>query len=236
MLLTCFKEMSIKLQWSTTTVKMWTPPKGKLLNIHSLKYWANHTLHLPHCFLACVMKEHAICKKFSTACCDVCGHPAASAGCPWLTHPIAATLNSHPSRRSPAAPRFTPYSPDPVTSGSKPRWKLPLRTHPSLAAGASRAWAKAPTLQLPPARLRSPAAAQSRFTFLSDTHRQLRRCPYAKGSFCGTVSKYQFENEFSVEGNQQVRIHPRRFLRGGAGRAPQGNSALQQHSISGQHV
>lgn len=46
------------------------------------------------------------------------------------TQRFAATLNSCPLRRSPAAPRFTPYSLDPVTTGSKPRWKLPLRTHP----------------------------------------------------------------------------------------------------------
>lgn len=69
------------------------------------------------------------------------------------SQPSTATLNSRPPCCSPAAPRFTPYSPDPVTTRNKPRWKLPLRTHPSSAAGACRAWAKAPTLQLPPARL-----------------------------------------------------------------------------------
>lgn len=80
--------------------------------------------------------------------------------------PIAAAPSSHPPCCSPAAPWFTPYSPDPVTTASKPRWKLPLRTHPSLAAGASCAWAKAPTLQLPQARLlpQPPLKADSLFS------------------------------------------------------------------------
>lgn len=112
------------------------------------------------------------------------------------TQPIAATLHSPPRCRSPPArlaPRFTPYSTAHVTIWGKHRLKLPLRTPRR---------ARTPHLQLEPAGLQqgsstleqsphapaaanaapSPAAAQSRFTFLSDTQRQLCDCPYAKGS------------------------------------------------------
>lgn len=147
------------------------------------------------------------------------------------TQPIAATRNSHSLRRTPAAPPFTPYSPDPISTGSKPRWKLPLRTHPSLAAGASRAWAKAPTLQLPQARLRPqpPLKADSLF---SVTHRD--SC--AAAHMPKEVLWHSFQVSFwkwVFRRRQPAGTHPSAALP-----APQGNATpqQQQHSTSGQHV
>lgn len=141
---------------------------------------------------------HATCKKFSAARCDV----------PWSsrslcrvapdspTQPIAATLSPRPPRRSPAAPRFTPYSLDPVTTGGKPRLKLALRTHPLVGSWSLPCLSKSSHAPAATSATASPAAAQSGFTFLSDTQRQLRHCPYAKGSFAAQFSSIVLKTSF----------------------------------------
>lgn len=189
---------------------MQTPPKCKLLNIYSFKvHWVNHTLHLPPCFLACGMwhENYATCRQEVFHSLLWCVWPSQSlcrVAPDSPTKPIATTLTPTVLWSSSLpGPRFTPYSPAHITIWGKcwlqlqlctprrtSRWQLePPRLQRGSALEQSSHAPAATNTAL------SSAAAQRRFTFLSDTETAVR-LPICQRKFCGSVSKYHFENEF----------------------------------------
>lgn len=191
----------MKLQWSTVTVSQDANPSETqehtfLKTTGLIAPYIFHTVFWP---VSSAMKENAYMPHvymysllrpawFSCSLCRVSltrpptrpsPPPSTRAQRAAVPHPTVHSLLPRARRHRQWAPMEAP-GPHAALAGS---WSLPCLSKSSHAPAATSA---AP----------SSAAAQSRFTFLSDTPRQLRRCSYARGSFVARFPSIVLKRSF----------------------------------------